>query len=172
MLTSNPTLNKVILGVSIPILLTLLTFSFNAVCSHVALNWETAALASSNAVTLESHIQSEKNLPQQIEQLQSTINDIYRDMNTIQGVAKVGNFGRDEGYIQVNISGRASKYVKEVKAKVTNITNETHPSYVLPIKGTYSDPNPECIIRVSEKAARDMYEVNNGQFRVQIELHR
>ena len=84
----------------------------------------------------------------------------------------MGNFGRDEGYIQVNVSGRAARYAKEVRARVTNITNESHPSYILPIKGTYSEPNPEYIVRVSQKAARDMYEVNNNEFRVQIELER
>lgn len=165
-LTNNNILKKIIIGISIPIVLAALSFVVSLAYSQINMNLETSILAKANA----DGIDKLKNLPDQIGKLQNSINDLYKEITTIQGIAKVGAFGKDEGYIQINTAGKALRYLKYKRAVVTNLSNVAHPSYPLLIRGTFHDSNSECIIRVSEKAAKDMFEVNNGDFKVQIEL--
>ncbi len=156
--------NKIIMGISIPITLSLIYFVWGVAQSHVMMNLDTAALAAANAKAL----QEQQSVPEQLTQIQGAMNEIFKEITTVEGLAKVGTFGSDEEYIQVNRLGKASRYVKSEKARVTNLDSEDRHSKVLPVSGTYSDPNPDCIIKVSQRAAQDLV-VTGGSFRVQIQ---
>ena len=157
--------NKVFIGVLIALFATGITTFVPLAYYQVQAYKETDKIARANQQQLEIL----KDVPDKLDKIENAIRGIYKELTTIQGIALVGNFGLDEEYIQINSIGKAARYGSMKFAKVTNLTISSHPSCILPIKGTYVDTQSENIMRVSSKAAINMFESNNSQFQVQIE---
>jgi hypothetical protein len=158
-------LNKIAVGAATSLVVLAITTFISMGYYHVEANEVVAEMALQNQVAL----QSLECVPEQLSKIQGQLGELVKEVTTKDGKALVGNFGHDEGYIQINLFGQAAKYAEYNKARVTNLTNPSHPSYILPVKGTFSDPDSMCLIRVSAKAAHDMLETDNGSFRVRLE---